>query len=199
MIPWISHLGLSPSLFSFISRRSLKLKYFLLLAILFTLVKKRNPLTFIHNIEFQWPLLIIISFGVQIALAFITIETNNKLEWILVLTFLGIIIGLWKNKHLAGIKWMVAGALLNLSALLLHGGLMPVSEEALILTGQTDPSFESDSRHQLMEDSMPYWILGDWIPVFRFVLSPGDFLVGIGMILLIYFHSSKIKRKGERQ
>ncbi|WP_413305876.1 DUF5317 domain-containing protein [Bacillus sp. 1P10SD] len=175
------------------------MKYFLLIAILFTLVKRRNPLTFIYNIEFQWPLLILISFGVQIALAFITIETKNKLEWILVLTFLGIIAGLWKNRHLAGIKWMVTGALLNLTALMLHGGFMPVSEEALVMTGQTDPSFESDSRHRLMEDSMPYWILGDWVPVVRYVLSPGDFLVGLGIVLLIFHHSSKIKPKGERQ
>ncbi|MEH7440557.1 DUF5317 family protein [Neobacillus drentensis] len=175
------------------------MKYFLLLAILFTLFKKRNPLTFIHNIEFQWPLLIIVSFGVQIALAFITIETKNKLEWILIITFMGIVIGLWKNRQLAGVKWILTGALLNLTALLLHGGLMPVSKEALILTGQTDPSFESDSRHQPMEASMPYWIFGDWIPVIRYVLSPGDFLVGLGIILLIFHHSSKMKIKGERQ
>jgi uncharacterized membrane protein len=175
------------------------LKYFLLVAIIFTLLRKRNPLTFINNVEFQWPLIIVICFGVQIALAFITIETNEKLELILIFTFVGITIGLWKNRKFSGVKWILTGSILNLTALLVHGGLMPVSEDALTMTGQEVSSLGHDSRHQLMENSMRFWILGDWIPVVRYVLSPGDFFVGLGIILFVYHNSSKIKPKGERQ
>ncbi|WP_174727000.1 DUF5317 family protein [Mesobacillus harenae] len=167
------------------------MKYFLVFAVIYTLLKKRNPFTFIKNVEFQWPLVILVSFGVQIALAFITIETREKFEFILVLTFIGITIGLLKNKSIAGVKWIVVGAILNLTALILHGGLMPVSEAALKSTGQDgDLTFETDSRHQLMQGSMDYWILGDWIPVIRYVLSPGDLIVGIGIVILIYKNSS---------
>lgn len=175
------------------------MKYFLLFAIMLTLLQKRNPLTFINNIKFQWPLVIIVSFGIQIGLAIITIETKEKLELILILTFLGMIIGLWKNRQIAGVKWIVVGALLNLMALLLHGGLMPVSESALVQTGQEVDSFETDSRHQLMKNSMPFWLFGDWIPVVRYVLSPGDLLVGMGIILLITKNSSKFFLSGERK
>lgn len=176
---------------------SLKLKYFLLFAFILTIFLKRNPLTFIKNVKFQWPLIILVSFGTQIALAFITFKTQEKFELILIFTFVGIIIGLWKNRHIAGVKWIIIGATLNLTALLLHGGLMPVSDFALIQTGQEGYSFKSDSRHQLMDSSSLFWLLGDWIPVIHYVLSPGDFLVGIGITLLIFKNSSKIKGKGE--
>ena len=178
-------------------RRPLKLKYFLLLAITLTIICKRNPFTFVKNVEFQWPLIIIISFGIQISLVFISIETKDKFEMILMATFLGIIIGLWKNRKVTGVKWIMSGALLNLLALLVHEGLMPVSETALKLTGQEGVSFEADSRHQLMTDSNFLWILGDWIPVYKYVLSPGDFFVGVGIIVLIFLNSSKWKKTGE--
>jgi uncharacterized membrane protein len=172
------------------------LKYFVLIALIFTFVRKGNPFSFIKNIEFQWPLIILISFGTQIALAFITFETKEKFELILILTFVGVIIGLWKNKHIDGVKWMVTGAILNLAALALHGGLMPVSETALKMTGQ-DTSFVTDSRHQLMDDSSLSWIVADWIPVGKYVMSPGDLLVGIGLMVLIYKNSTARKRKEE--
>jgi hypothetical protein len=172
------------------------LKYFVLFAFIFTFLKNRNPLSFIKNIEFQWPLIILISFGTQIVLSFITIETEEKFELILVLTFIGVLIGLFKNKHIAGIKWMISGAILNLAALALHGGLMPVSETALKMTGQ-DTSFVTDSRHQLMDDSSLSWVVADWIPFGKYVMSPGDFLVGLGLIILIYRNASVRKRKGE--
>lgn len=169
------------------------MKYFIIFAIIITLFQKRNPLTFIKNIKFQWPLVILISFGTQIALAFITFETQGKFELILILTFVGVIIGLWKNRFIAGVKWIIVGAILNLAALLLHGGLMPVSKDALTVTGQEIGTFENDSRHQLMKDSNLFWLLGDWIPVVKYVLSPGDFFVGVGIIFLIYKNSSKRK------
>jgi hypothetical protein len=166
------------------------LKYFLLLAFLITIGSKKNPLTFFKNVEFQWPLLIVLSFGTQIALAFFTIKTAEKLGVILILTFTGILIWLWINRNIAGLKWIFAGTLLNLLALLFHGGLMPVSENALQQTGQDPLSFATDSRHQSMTDSY-FWILGDWIPVVKYVLSPGDLFVGTGIILLVLINSTK--------
>jgi hypothetical protein len=167
------------------------LKYFLLLACLITLISKKNPLTFFKNIEFQWPLLIVLSFGAQIALAFITIKTAEKLEMVLVLTFIGILIWLWMNRTIPGIKWIFLGAFLNLIALLLNSGQMPVSEKALKQTGQEISSFSTDSRHEGMTETSITWILGDWIPVVKYVLSPGDFLVGTGIILLVWLNSTK--------
>lgn len=159
--------------------------FFIIIALLLTLTLKRNPIYLIQNIEFKWPYLILIGFGTQIALEFIALNTSEKFEIILTITFLCILIGLWVNRNIIGVKWIFAGALMNVIALLVHGGLMPVSEIAIQQTGQEHLSFETDARHQPMNYSNSFWILGDWIPMIRYILSPGDVLVGIGIIRLI--------------
>ncbi len=171
------------------------MKYILLVAIMLTLLKGRNPLTFINNVKFQWPLVILVSFGVQIVLVFFSLGTKGKLDYILVFAFIGIIVGLIVNYKIPGIAWIVSGATLNLVALFLNEGFMPVDENALNKTGQEVSSLETDSRHQLMTDTTKFWMLGDWIPVIKYVISPGDVLVAIGLILLIYMNSSKMKIK----
>lgn len=171
------------------------MKYIFIFAILLTLLKGRNPLTFIHNVQFQWPLVILMSFGVQVVLAFITLETQEKFGSILIYTFIGMIIGLIINYRIPGVVWIVAGAILNLLALILNEGFMPVDPNALNKTGQEMSSFEGDSRHQLMTPMTKFWMLGDWIPIVKYVLSPGDILVAIGITLLIYMNSSKMKSK----
>lgn len=170
--------------------------YFIILAFMITLLQKRNPLSFIRNIKFKWPIIILLSFGFQIILSFFTFQTREKIVWVFVLTFVGVIIGLFINKKIAGVKWIITGAVLNLIALLLNGGTMPVSEKALQLTGQMDSSFDTDARHHLMNETL-FWILGDWIPVIRFVLSPGDFFAGIGILLLIVKNSDQRKKSGD--
>lgn len=84
---------------------------------------------------------------------------------------------------------------MNTLALLLHGGLMPVSENVIKMVDLKDSSFDTDSRHQLMEDTN-FWWLGDWIPFFtpigsNSVLSPGDLIVGIGLIVFIVRNSAR--------
>nr|WP_251041198.1 DUF5317 family protein [Bacillus sp. ISL-45] len=160
-----------------------------------TLLKGRNALSFINNVKFKWSLVILISFSVQIALVFITIESKEKFGLILIVTFVGIIAGLSRNNKIPGVNWIIIGAVLNLLALLLNDGLMPVSEEALNTTGQHLESFETDSRHQVMSHSTDFWFLGDWIPVVKYVISPGDIFVAIGIVLLIYMNSSSMKPK----
>ena len=172
--------------------------YFFIVAIVITLYLKRNPLTFIRNISFEWPLVILASFGTQIALSIFTLQSKEKVEWIFILTFIGIIIGLLKNRKIAGIKWIIGGAFLNLLALLLHGGTMPVSEIALEMTGQANMNLDTDARHHLLGESS-FWFLGDWIPLIRYVLSPGDMLAGIGVILLIVKHSEYQRKQGAVQ
>jgi len=73
---------------------------------------------------------------------------------------------------------------------------MPVSEKALQMTGQESFMLETDARHHLLNESV-FWVLGDWIPLIRYVLSPGDLLAGLGIILLIIKHSELRRRQGE--
>jgi hypothetical protein len=134
---------------------------------------------------------------IQIVLELIAINFPDKqVPIILFLTFLGMLLGLWYNRELGGIKWVITGLSINIIALITHGGLMPVSEKAMKVAGlQYLLDYTHDSRHQDMGESF-FWWLGDWIPVIvpigeNFVLSPGDVMVGLGLILFCIYHSSK--------
>ncbi|WP_018130595.1 DUF5317 family protein [Effusibacillus pohliae] len=171
--------------------------YFVIAGIGLALLFKRNPVSIVFNIRFKVPYVMIGCFLIQLVLAILAVQTNSQHPVLLGITFLGMLVSLFLNRHLYGVKWIFSGTLLNVLSLLLHGGLMPVSETAMRLAGFEDMGFDSDSRHQLMKTS-PFWWLGDWIPFItplgrNYVLSIGDLVIGIGLILFIIKNS---RRKG---
>jgi hypothetical protein len=169
--------------------------YFVVSGFILTILRKKNPLSLPLNLTFRVPYLMIGCLAVQVAIEFVAIQSKTKLEAILVSTFIVLFAGLLLNRRITGMKWIAAGLFLNMMALILNGGLMPVSKEAMEIAGlQHLMDFSGDSRHQLMEDSHIGW-LGDWIPFFtpigtNYVLSPGDLLVGFGLMILMVRNSS---------
>ncbi|MFC4768041.1 DUF5317 domain-containing protein [Effusibacillus consociatus] len=168
--------------------------YVVLAGIVAAFLSKRNPMTILH-IELKARYVMIGILGVQILLAIIAAKTNQQYPIILNITFLGILVCLFWNRHLSGIKWILGGASLNFLALLLHGGLMPVSAAAMKISGLDNAGFDADSRHYLMEDTA-FWWLGDWIPFLtpvgtNYVWSPGDVLVAIGIFVFLVRNSQK--------
>lgn len=105
--------------------------YFIITGIVIALLLKRNPISILFHIQLRVPYLIIGSFLIQIILAVVAAKTQQQYPVVLGLTFAGVIASLFLNRHLAGVKWILVGAALNLLALLLHGGIMPVSENAM--------------------------------------------------------------------
>ncbi|MBA2870381.1 putative RDD family membrane protein YckC [Anoxybacillus calidus] len=171
--------------------------YFVLVGILISLFLKKNPLTIVA-VELKAPFVMIGCLLVQIVLAYLAIVKHLYYPIILDITFIIMLVCLFLNRHLPGVKWIFAGALLNTLALILHNGFMPVSETAMKIA-KLDVSFQGDSRHQSMEDSI-FWWLGDWIPFFtpigtNYVISLGDVFVGIGLILFIVRNSLKGQRE----
>jgi heme/copper-type cytochrome/quinol oxidase subunit 4 len=169
--------------------------YFVLSGILLALLLKKNPLTLPLNLKFKVPYVIIGCLLVQVAIELVSFLNQTKIETILVITFIVLFIGLLLNRQIVGIKWVMVGLFLNMMAVMLNGGFMPVSKTAMEIANlQHLMDFSRDSRHQLMEDSHIGW-LGDWIPFLtpvgtNYVLSPGDLLVGVGLIILIIRNSS---------
>jgi hypothetical protein len=169
--------------------------YFITTAILLTFLLQRNPARIHHVITIRWSILIVGCFGTQIALAFIALKSQQKYELILTLTFVGILVGLWINRSIVGIKWILWGAGVNIIALIVFAGAMPVSETAMEIVGQNTTSFATDSRHQVLGANEPFWFLADWIPLQPYVLSLGDILVGVGFIRLLTANSPSIRKK----
>ena len=93
--------------------------------------------------------------------------------------------GLVKNLHVKGL-WLVAlGFGLNTLAILIHGGQMPVTAEALRRAGipRAIPILKErgDGLHVLVEPGAPLWWLGDVIPLTHKVISVGDVLILLGI------------------
>jgi hypothetical protein len=163
--------------------------YGFVLALIIPLLKQRNPLGFVDIIKFRFPALIFVPFLIQLIHQFIASKTNETYESIVFGSFLILLAGIWFNRRFKGILWIMAGCILNVLAIASHGGFMPVSERAIKITGQS-LDFSSDGRHILMDMSSPTWILGDWIPVYPYILSLGDFLVMIGVAWFVYTYAT---------
>jgi hypothetical protein len=167
--------------------------YILTIAFITALLVGRSPIKCFDRVRFRYPLLLIAPVVVQIIL-FVGFRINPiQFSYLLEITVLVLILGLWFNREVKGIKWIAVGSSLNVLALLVHNGRMPVLEQALIIARV--PNIPDDSRHQLMSAS-PFWWLGDWIPLYKMVISIGDLLVGVGIFTFIIMNSPP-RRKNE--
>ncbi|WP_172251191.1 DUF5317 domain-containing protein [Saccharibacillus deserti] len=164
--------------------------YFLLTGLVWMLLLGRNPLFMLIHLRFKASYLLIGSLGIQIYLAFYTLRTGETIPFLLEGAFVALLVCFALNRKKAGIPLIGLGCSMNLVALFSNGGKMPVSSEALRQAGLehlTDYSLAS--RHSGMGENSFAW-LGDWIPFLtpvgtNYVLSPGDLVVGIGLILFM--------------
>lgn len=168
---------------------------FILIAIVLTLFCKRNPLNVIRNVQFKSPYLILLALGLQIVIVFSGALLNSARIPLLLLSAFAAFLFLWRNKDLKGLLFVLSGFVLNISAILLNQGEMPVSAKAAELAGVRAP-IADNLRHELFEHSSLWWLY-DWIPFIHTVLSPGDVLVAIG-ISYFWIVNSK-ERRGEHE
>lgn len=166
--------------------------YFILAGILLCIILKRNLLTIVNSFTaFRMPYLLIGAFAFQIFIYWLSQITQRNYPILLELSFAVMIAGLWMNRHLPGIIFICFGAVFNLLAIIIYGGLMPVSEKAMMMSGFNGSSLDADNpRHQLMNTSHLWW-LGDWIPFFKHAISIGDIFVGSGFIRFLLGTASK--------
>jgi hypothetical protein len=104
----------------------------------------------------------------------------------------------WGNRHLAGVRWIGLGLLLNLGVMVANGGWMPVRPEAIVRVGHTSlaPSLASGTRVYssknivLPLEETRLWFLSDVFVLARpfpvpSVFSIGDVFVALGVFFLI--------------
>jgi hypothetical protein len=97
-----------------------------------------------------------------------------------------VLAALLTNVRLPGFPLIVAGALLNLAVILVNGGQMPASPDALAaLTGVAAVPTTDFSNSVLAVPGTPLWFLGDVFVLprpfpFANVFSFGDVLIGVG-------------------
>jgi len=96
------------------------------------------------------------------------------------------------NRYLPWMKLILTGTISNAAVVMLNGGRMPVSEDALVDLGKLQRVEElregQDVMHSLAEEDTVAPFMGDWILVqspLNTIVSIGDILVMVGVILLI--------------
>jgi hypothetical protein len=119
-------------------------------------------------------------------------------ELLFVGSWLLLVVVVWTNRHLGGIKLVGLGLLLNLIVMVSNGGWMPVTPEAVVKVGYTSlaPSLASGMRlHSskniiLLREETKLWLLSDVVAVPRpfpvpSVFSIGDVFVALGTFVFI--------------
>ena len=119
-------------------------------------------------------------------------------ELVLVGAHLLLLVAVWGNRHINGVKLIGLGLLLNLAVMVANGGWMPVTPEAVVRVGHTDlaPSLASGMRIYsskdiiLLREETNLWFLSDIIVLPRpfvvpSVCSIGDVLVALGAFAFI--------------
>ncbi|MEN6521183.1 MAG: DUF5317 domain-containing protein [Armatimonadota bacterium] len=121
----------------------------------------------------------------------------------------------WENRKLPGMKWFLAGWVLNLFPIAFNAGKMPVSVKAATIAGVEDVLTRSEGmRHIVMSGSTRFNFLGDIVPVpklitdalpgvlskvFSGIFSIGDVLMAIGIFILIQITMCPRKPKSSSQ
>ena len=88
------------------------------------------------------------------------------------------------------------GSALNAIPIFLNGGSMPVSHEMAVKVGLT-MNITKEGLYNVINSNTRVWFLGDIIPykiIGRLVISVGDIIIGIGLMLFI-ITSMKKKEK----
>jgi hypothetical protein len=91
------------------------------------------------------------------------------------------------NRAIPGVLVVAAGALMNLLAMALHGGAMPIRADVLAAVGQlAEPGTRLMGSKDVVVAASPLWLLSDWLVVmsepYALVVSPGDIVVVAGIL-----------------
>jgi Family of unknown function (DUF5317) len=162
---------------------------FVLLGLLIVAILRRNPLMLLQ-LPFVAPFLLLLCLAAQIVLGLLARFQIPVDEWLLPLSFVFFLFGLYLNRKITGVPWVLIGCALNCIALFMNHGRMPVLPWALHFAHAPEFHTSDQIRHEQIGRIRVLWIV-DWIPFFHHVLSPGDAFVGIGLFRIIVGNSRK--------
>lgn len=118
-------------------------------------------------------------FLVLAASSFVPASTGDLGVWLVLASYIPLLVFVWLNRDLTGIWIAGLGILMNFTVIIINGG-MPVLEEAARLAGESG-ALILDGKHVLLTDDTALPFLADIIPLPKAVLSLGDVLLAVGV------------------
>ncbi|NLY09988.1 MAG: DUF5317 domain-containing protein [Tissierellia bacterium] len=177
----------------------------IILAIILSIIRKGNINNF-RQIKIHWIWGIFVYVLLSMLISISSFQSRFSIHTLIIMEWLGYLlltIVIIRNYKLPGGKIIVAGACLNLIAMGFNGGLMPVSEGALLTIGKEDIisllKQGLSITHVLLNSNSKMSFLGDIIAIPRpwiypRVISIGDIFISVGVAYMIW---SIMKKKEE--
>ena len=156
------------------------------------------------TLPLRWAWVAILAFGLQIYLIYFPELVSQGLfslrVILLIFSYALLLIVVWQNRKLPGVWIMGLGFLANFAVMLLNGGYMPITPEALAQVGHSRNALSSETGARVRatkdivlprEATVAWWLADIFVlaPPFPIpsVFSPGDALIAIGAFLLIQY------------
>lgn len=154
------------------------------------------------DLPLRWGWVALIAFALQIYLIYFPEPASEGLlsarVGVLVLSYVLLFGVVWQNHALPGVWVIGAGLLSNFAVMVLNGGYMPITPEALAQVGHTRNALSSEPGARVLatkdiilpREATNVWWLSDIFvlaPPFPIpsVFSPGDALIVLGVFWLI--------------
>ncbi|MDQ3870904.1 MAG: DUF5317 family protein [Chloroflexota bacterium] len=149
----------------------------------------RGRLEGLAGVRLRWPWLAVVGLVVQLVLFSgpVTERVGEMGPPLYIASTFAVLVFVLRNLSVRGFVLVAAGAASNLVAILVNGGYMPVSPEALAAAGAAGTEGYSNSRalaHPALEPLTDVFALPSWVP-FANVFSVGDVLIGVGVAVTI--------------
>ncbi len=172
-----------------------------LVAVIIGLVRG-GSLQRLANLPLRWGWVALIAFGLQIYLIYFPEPVSAGLVsprvGLLVLSYLLLIAVVWQNRALPGIWLIGVGLIANFAVMLLNGGYMPITAEALAQVGHARNALSSETGARVLatkdivlprEATVAWWLSDIFVlpPPFPIpsVFSIGDVLIALGVFWLL--------------
>lgn len=154
------------------------------------------------SISLKHPWLIVVSFLIQFSSIYFL---PSQLLLAVIISNVGLLLFCYANIDVAGFKYMLIGIFLNLIVMVVNGGRMPVDvESAKIMSPEDVPALLAGEygKHVAISENTHLNFLGDIFflqyPYPRpIIISLGDIVFSLGVILFLYFVMVKDKNKSK--
>jgi hypothetical protein len=174
----------------------------LFLALLLGLMSLGGRASDLTHVELRWGWLAPLAFLMQAYLIFFPAERAGDMlsprSLLLVASHVLLFVVIWQNRHLSGIKVIGLGLLLNFVVMIVTGGFMPITPEALVRIGYDGNASQLETgyivgrtKNVVAEPGeASLWFLSDVLVIPRpfpipTALSLGDLLIILGVFFFL--------------
>ena len=124
--------------------------------------------------------LLFVGLGMQTAANFVNTDQREIAVWLVLLSYIPLLIVILVNQRLPGMWIAGVGILMNFTVIALNNG-MPVLPEAFELAGGNPENLTLDAKHVILDGTSRLPFLADIIPMPGSVISMGDVLLAVGL------------------